>query len=171
MKIDSNQHTENSIRTYSGKSFDLSIRDPDSITIEDIAHGLSHQPRFAGQLKKFYTVAQHSVLVASLVPDEHKLAALMHDSAEAYMGDMPSPFKKMMPDFKYLEYELLAVISEKYGFEYPFTAHIKKADTTLLKMEWESFVFGDGDMYCWPPDVAKATFIRTFEEITKNITN
>ena len=93
-------YTENSIRTFTGKVFDLKILDPESICIEDIAHALAKTTRFGGHLKEFYSVAQHSVLMAQLVPSELKVEALLHDASEAYLGDMPSPFKKMMPEYK-----------------------------------------------------------------------
>ena len=48
-----------------------------------------------------------------------KLAGLLHDASEAYIGDMPSPFKKLMPDYKKLEDNLMKVIAQKFGFEYP----------------------------------------------------
>lgn len=167
MKDDPFQYTENAIRTYSGKNFDLKILDPDSIVIEDIAHGLSHTARFAGHLYQMYNVAQHSVLVASKVSNEHRLAALLHDASEAYMGDMPSPFKKLMPDFKYLENELMNVIAQKFGFDYPFHKEVKEADLYLLHAEWKSFVMGGGQMVVWPPIFAKKQFLNIYKEITE----
>ena len=58
---DGNVYTENSIRTFTGKVFDLKILDPDSICIDDIAHALAYTPRFGGHLPQPYSVAQHSV--------------------------------------------------------------------------------------------------------------
>lgn len=129
------EYTENSIRTYTGKVFDLKILDPDSICIEDIAHALSHTNRFGGHLREPYTVAQHSVMVVNCVPEHLKLTALLHDATEAYIGDMPSPFKKLMPDYKALENNLMKVIAEKYSLVYPFPPEIKAADSHLLGVE------------------------------------
>ena len=80
---DTNIYTENSIRTNTGKVFDLKLMDPESICIEDIAHALSHVSRFGGHLDKHYSVAQHSVYVAQCLTAENQLAGLLHDATEA----------------------------------------------------------------------------------------
>lgn len=68
----------------------------DQITIEDIATGLSNVCRFNGQIKQWYSVAEHSIHVAELVPKEYKLQALLHDATEAYICDVPTPLKRML---------------------------------------------------------------------------
>jgi uncharacterized protein len=74
----------------------------------DIAHGLSMMCRFAGQCSRFYSVAEHSVLVAWLlkhrfsVTDGQVFEGLIHDAEEAYLGDMPSPIKYALPDYQSL---------------------------------------------------------------------
>jgi len=160
------KYTENSIRTYTGKVFDLKILDPDSICIEDIAHALSNTARFAGHLPRMYSVAQHSVWVAARVPAEHRLAALLHDASEAYIGDMPSPFKKMMPEYKEIEERLMQAIFKKFGLEYPLHPCIKEMDMQALDMEWDSYVmnsepFPASILY---PFQAKAVFLQIYEE-------
>jgi len=87
------------LSTRSGQRVQLLQPQPDSIDIGDIALGLSRQYRFNGHTTTPYTVAQHSVVVSYLVPAEHALQALLHDAAEAYIGDLPSPVKKLCPDF------------------------------------------------------------------------
>ena len=159
-------YTENSIRTYTGKVFDLKILDPDSICIEDIAHALSFVPRFGGHLKQLYSVAQHSIEAVFLVPDEHKLAALLHDASEAYIGDMPSPFKKLMPDYKELENNLMIVIAEKFGFQYPLHPEVKKADNILLNTEWDRLVISLDFEERITPQVAETAFLELFELVT-----
>lgn len=103
--------------TYSGKMLDLSDIRPEAIDIKDIAHALSQLCRFSGQCRSFYSVAEHSIRVCGLVPDEHKLAALLHDASEAYLGDVIAPIKQMLPAYKKLEDELMAVIANKFGFQ------------------------------------------------------
>jgi len=159
------QHPENSIRMYTGKYFDLKTMDPDTICIEDIVHGLSNTMRFAGQLDVPYSVLQHSVLVADNVSKENQLAALLHDASEAYLGDMPSPFKKMLPDYKAIEDKLMRVIAEKFGFEYPLPTEVKEIDRHFLEVEWNAFVEKKLPLKVWTPAKAKNIFNDLFESV------
>ncbi|MDB0600303.1 HD domain-containing protein [Tenacibaculum maritimum] len=167
MDITDTIYTENSIRTYTGKVFDLKILDPDSICIEDIAHALSHTARFAGHLPEMYSVAQHSVLVGSKCEREHKLAALLHDASEAYLGDMPSPFKKMMPEYKKIEDNLMQVIAKKFGFQYPLHPQVKHFDKEYLSLEWDSFVNGTDAIVIWDTEQAEQMFLDAFKFLTE----
>jgi hypothetical protein len=86
----------NTIETISGGSFDYT---KPQIRVDDVAHGLSNVCRFGGHTSRYYSVAEHSVLVASIVAlsaPEHALAALWHDAHEAYMGDLPTPLKALV---------------------------------------------------------------------------
>lgn len=71
---------------------------PWQIDIRDIVLGLSRFPRYVGQSSVVETVAEHGVLTSALVkhlggsPLE-RFAALNHDDAEAYLGDMINPIK------------------------------------------------------------------------------
>lgn len=123
------------IETFTGKFINCGDPHQEDICIEDIAHGLSMECRFGRQLPKFYSVAQHSILTAGLVSKEHKLAALLHDASEAYIGDMASPTKKQLPDYKKMEATLMKAIAKKFGFEYPLHKEIKEADLELLYLE------------------------------------
>jgi uncharacterized protein len=80
-------------QTYTGKKFDIFNPDPDAICIEDIAGGLGQINRFNGATMFPYSVAEHSLLVCDLCPDGFKLAGLLHDAAETYLGDWPGPWK------------------------------------------------------------------------------
>ena len=86
------------IVTYTGKQFFFDDVQPDSIDIRDIAHALSQLCRFTGHSNLFYSVAQHSLLVSEKMPGRpiDKLTALLHDAAEAYIGDVSSPLKSQM---------------------------------------------------------------------------
>lgn len=84
------------IATVTGRVIDFLNPDPEQLSLDDIARGLSRAPRYAGQTDKPYTVIQHSLLVAHLVEPEHRLHALLHDAPEAYLCDVPSPAKDAM---------------------------------------------------------------------------
>lgn len=91
--------------TYTGKIVDILNLQPDDIDIEDIAMSLARQPRFNGHTTKFYSVAQHCVLASQLGVYNDRLAILLHDAAEAYVGDIVTPLKEYSP----LKNELLRV--------------------------------------------------------------
>lgn len=160
------KYTPNSIETYTGLIFDLKLMEPSTICIEDIAHGLSHVCRFGGHLKKFYSVAQHCVWVANQLGVPDKLSGLMHDASEAYLGDMPSPFKKMMPGYREIEYDLMMVISKKYDFQYPLEPQIKAVDHAALINEWNDHKVGFNPLECWSPEEAKDEFLKLFRILT-----
>lgn len=97
------------ILTYSGVVIDPLRPSISKIKIYDIAHHLSNICRFGGAPKKFYSVAQHSVLCCALLPLRsspiHHLAALLHDAAEAYLGDIITPLKYHPAFAAFREYE------------------------------------------------------------------
>lgn len=84
--------------TFSGHAFD--IFDPSTwvFDITDIAQSLGNVCRFGGHVY-FYSVAEHSVRVAEWLRDRGhgpivQMLGLMHDSIEAYIGDIIRPIKK-----------------------------------------------------------------------------
>lgn len=165
MKLDQ-EYTSHGIRTYTGKCFDIQILDPDSICIDDIAHALSHTSRFGGHLEKSLSVAQHSYYVALNVAPKNRLAALLHDASEAYIGDMPSPFKKLMPDFKKFENDLMMAIAEKLGFDLPLHKEVKEADKMIFDYEWDTFIMYTHTWFdYWEPEKAKDKFLEIYRSI------
>jgi hypothetical protein len=123
------------IQTYTGKHFYLINPTEDMICIEDIAHALSMQCRFAGHIREFYSVAEHSYHVSGLCNAENRLAGLLHDASEAYIADIASPFKPFLTNYKELENNIMKVIAKKFGFEYPFNNDIHESDVAQLKTE------------------------------------
>jgi hypothetical protein len=122
------------IMLASGNWFDF--KDPwnSEFTIEDIAQGLSNLCRYAGQCRQFYSVAEHSLQVAALVP-EYPLEALLHDAAEAFLGDITRPLKQLLPDFQRIEREIEAVIQYRFRLDSRARDVVKKADLRVLAAE------------------------------------
>lgn len=102
------------ITTYLGRQFFIMHATVGDIYIEDIAHGLSNNCRYTGQCSTFYSVAEHSVRMSKLAPDNLKLPVLMHDAPEAYLNDLPSLVKRCLPLYIEMEEHLLDVIFAKY---------------------------------------------------------
>ena len=123
------------VTTFSGRKFHFLNPHPDEIDIEDIAHALSLTCRFGGQCKEFYSVAEHSIRVAEIVPKDYKLHALLHDASEAYLPDLPRPMKAELPEFKRMEKGIMLAIAEKYISFWGDERIIKRADNILLATE------------------------------------
>lgn len=123
------------VSTFSGNRFYPLEPRIDHIAIEDIAHGLAYQCRFNGQTHEFYSVAQHSLIVSSLAPTDLRLAALLHDAAEAYLGDMVKPLKVLLPEFAAIEDQVSAMIATAFGIDFSDYGPIKRADLIALATE------------------------------------
>ena len=123
------------ISLLSGAMFNYTDPDASDVTIEDIATALSHVCRFAGHISRFYSVAQHVVNTSYIVAPEHAFSALMHDTAEAFTNDLPTPLKAALPVFKELEVSIESAMSRKFGFQYPLHPAVKLADLQMLKLE------------------------------------
>lgn len=70
MEISTEQKEPICIHTFSGIAFDLLNPKPEMILLEDIIHSLALINRFNGASIFPYSVAQHSLYVASLLPSE-----------------------------------------------------------------------------------------------------
>ena len=138
--------------TYTHKKFWPLDPHCDDVCIEDIAHALSLICRFGGHCREFYSVAQHSILVAGLVAmvePEFTLEALMHDAAEAYLGDFIRPIKRMVPELSLWEVRVMGAIRRGFGLKDHGAKTIKWADDCLLRSE-HAQIINDGRE--WPTD-------------------
>lgn len=139
----------NWIMTHTGKKFKPFNPRTEDIDIEDIAHALSNICRFNGHVNQFYSVAEHSVLVSVLCPEELKLKGLLHDAAEAYLGDVPSPLKTESQEAA--EAILLNKIFEKFRVASGGNGIIHQIDEQVLF--WEALKLGmDPFSWDWMPD-------------------
>jgi hypothetical protein len=125
------------IHTFSGIAFDLLDPKPEMILVEDIVHSLALMNRFNGAALFPYSVAQHSLYVSGLLPQELKLHGLLHDAAEAYVGDMVSPLKKLMSQYKKVEEGIARVVAHVFGLSHPEPPEVKMADLAVLSAERE----------------------------------
>lgn len=170
------------ILLHSGKYHDLRTvcAETQEYRIEDIAHALSHICRFTGHTRWFYSVAQHSVHVAELVPPEYRLEALMHDASEAYLGDVSSPLKAMLPDYHAIEKVVEMRIAAKFGLPLKQTPAVKIADMRMLVTErrdllptgepgyvWPMFEPAPWRIDPWPSEFAKQKFAERFIQYSK----
>ena len=105
------------ISTRSGVEFSIQFPVSKAVRLEDIANGLAQCNRFVGQAPHPYSVAQHAVYLAWLFRDDRELSrwALMHDAAEAYIGDISRPLKELLPEIHPIENRILRVIAKHFG--------------------------------------------------------
>jgi uncharacterized protein len=151
----------------------------DDINIFDIAHALSNTCRYGGHCDFFYSVAEHSIIVSRLCSKVFALEGLLHDASEAYFPDIPSPIKRLMPEIKNAENNILNAIWNKFGLSYQFMHKIKAIDSSLIKKEVKILIkranadcFVSDDFYDfeikisgYSPLEAKKKFLERFFEI------
>ena len=168
------------ILLVSGEYFDYENPEGLRFDVGDIARGLSHICRFAGQSPRFYSVAEHSVHVSRIVPPEQALAGLLHDAAEAFVGDMAKPLKVMCPDYQAVEKRVEKAVLAEFGIAMPLDPSIKEADIRMLATEQAQLMNNRDDwghthgrdaveglqIQCLSPDEAHDLFIARFEQLT-----
>lgn len=128
------------ITTYTGIHFDPLAPTPERLEIRDIAHALSLLCRGNGHVQTFFSVGQHCIHCALEAQARGMsrrvvLACLLHDASEAYLSDVPRPFKKSLPAYRQLEDRLLAVIYQKYlgsALTAEEAAQVKQIDDDML---------------------------------------
>lgn len=161
------------LETVSGKKINVTNPDPSTIDITDIAWALSRMPRFSGHTIPYipYTVAQHCIQVAKeLAPHgpEVQLYGLLHDAAEAYINDLPSPVKHI-PEIhaviSKLEDSLMSTIYKALNIRPPTSeeeAIVKIADKHQQAVEAYNFMYSRGSDWNLPPVTFKR--LQEFEQ-------
>lgn len=128
----------NWMQTFTGKQFYPLDPRPEDVDPVDIAHSLSLICRYGGHTTRFYSVAEHCVLLSQAVAPEHALWALLHDATEAYVGDMVRPLKSHMPTYQMIEYKVWGAIALRFGIDQPdalpklMPLEVKEADSRIL---------------------------------------
>ena len=158
------------------------------VRLRDVAHSLAMQCRYLGHVKKFYSVAEHSVLTSRLAeyfgePSKVVKACLLHDAHEAYIGDFPSPFKEAVPGLKLFEHSIEAAVRD--AFDLPADNHdiwqsVKHYDIMMLHWEADTLfdpspdwveeqvvleIPDDHSIWCLGPDAAKVAFRKRLREL------
>ena len=176
------------IETSTGIAFYPFRPTAEMVSIVDIAWALSRTCRWNGhseiQPKRFYSVAEHSVLMADYLRSRgHSrltcLTALLHDGAEAYVSDVPGPIKPFFPGFKEMEALIDGAIAEKFGSLHPFPPPVKELDRAMIPTEHEQLFTDewcdvfiamepvDIKLKCWSPEEAYDNFMGRYASLTK----
>ena len=184
------------IQLHSGRVFDFENPTPEMVRVQDIAYALAGLARFTGHARRShqgfpYTVAQHSVLVSRLVDPQYALEGLLHDAHEAYVQDLNSPCKKMVPEYKDFESRIEEVVRCAFRLPRLQTQAVKEADLDALWQEvqrlmpdhkaplWDwirgrrrPMLVGDPSkadewLEPWPHNVAHGRFIERYRELTE----
>lgn len=156
------------IRTISGKQFSLLEPTPEMVDIRDITAGLAHKGHFSGLTPFFFSIAQHSVMVcdefSSANPSADprlKLLALLHDAAEAYLGDIIKPLKVRLPEFALWEENIQKAICARYEMDFSSMHLVKSSDIFIQEVEFNAFYRG-GRLKYLTPEQSKYEFIDRF---------
>lgn len=168
----------NWMQTYRGSQFwPLDMR-PEDIFIEDIAHSLSMICRFGGHCERFYSVAEHSVLVSQVVPPELALLGLMHDATEAYVGDVIRPLKPALTGYAAIEHNVWLAVCARFRLPGSMPDEIKAADNAVLLTEQIALMKDAPAPWCvggepadvnvigLPPEDAEEWFLERFVELS-----
>lgn len=172
----------NFMQTFSGEPFYPLAPTEDDIQIVDIAHALGMVCRYGGHVRRFYSVAEHCVLLSHTVDPEHALWALLHDSTEAYVGDMVFPLKAEIPAYQKIEDRLMDVIAAKYGLPGEMPAQVKEHDRRIVIDERDDLMSPSRQpwpaleglpplgvtVHGWYPHQAEEKYLSRFHELTEN---
>ena len=153
---------------------------PEDVDIDVIAHSLSNLCRFGGHTRHFYSVAEHSVAVSELCSPENQLAGLLHDAAEAYIGDIVRPIKAAafyMPDglhgpmeeIAQVEDRILAAVLGRFNLDPVLPDEVILADNAIMVEEADRLIFDLGPVdpnEIYLPARARELFLRAFDRLT-----
>lgn len=170
------------MQTFTGRQFYPLAPRPEDVDPVDIAHALSLICRYGGHTRRFYSVAEHCVLMSRAVAPEHALFALLHDATEAYVGDMVRPLKLHMLEYRQVEWNVWEAITIRFGLALTGRAlprEVKEADNRILLDEraavlspppadWavEDLQPLGVQIQCWPPEMAEHAYTERLRELT-----
>lgn len=170
------------ITTYSGIKFHFDDPKPEEVAIVDIAYALANTYRWGGHACPNITVAQHSVIVCDMLlrrgyDAEVGMQGLLHDAAEAYLGDIPTPIKSRLPEFQAMELLVESAIFEHFGISLPMHPAVKLADLEARRWEYRDLMSPNGGVEppegnhpsipIWDNGTAAMTFLGRFHAISE----
>lgn len=166
------------METFSGEAFYPLDPQVEDVRIIDIAHALALTCRYNGHCSKFYSVAEHCTRMSIWMPgvaDPRWL--LLHDAAEAYLADLPTPIKNLMPEYKEHENRVLGVIMDAFSLPKMQEEAVKQADLIMLATECRDLMRSGGlhwnlkasalpyKIDPWTPEVAEKKFLARATEL------
>lgn len=186
------------IETFTGKQFYPLEPDLRDVDIIDIAHSLSNMCRYTGHSNKYYSVAEHCILMcdfAGLAGHDilTQLIILLHDAHETYIGDISRPIKQSIlqkSEFLYEQFKKYITQLDEVIFEalnIPQWAveknkdYVKFLDNTILarekqilfpnsKNEWSlSAPPLDVNIWCHPPEIIEKHFLNRYKYLSKQL--
>lgn len=167
------------IQTHWGEKFDF--LQPVRAYYMDVAHALSNICRYNGHTRKFYSVAEHSYWVSIYVPQKYALIGLLHDAHEAYVGDVTTPLKRLIPDYQKMEQIAWECVSKSFGIPVELPQEVKDIDLRIVQNErklllgkspapWVDMIenaeaLPNLKIECWHPELAKKMFLERFFDL------
>ncbi|UZE51104.1 phosphohydrolase [Rhodopseudomonas sp. P2A-2r] len=169
------------MQTFTGRQYWPLDPRVDEVDITDIAEALSKLCRYGGHTRRFYSVAEHCVLLARspICPPRYRFAALMHDASEGYVVDVIRPIKPYLGGYAEIEHANMVVIAERYGFAWPMPPIIKEMDARILHDERDQAMAYppadwnvpgaalDVQLQFWSPTRACDEFLAAFREFSR----
>ncbi len=171
------------ILLHSGRYYDYLDPEGSTYDIEDVAHALSQQNRFAGHTVRPYPTAAHCCMVHDHLPAQHQKAGLLHDGHESFVIDAPSPMKLVLPGYKAFEVLHQEAFLARFGLRMAdvLDPAVKQADLEALATEKRDLFPYDSDpgqwtwlearpwalpTPDWSPARAKREFLDRYEQLS-----
>lgn len=156
----------------------------------DCAAALSKLCRYTGHSRHFYSIAEHEILVSEIMeylelgdPWE----GFHHDNGEYLLGDVSSPLKSLLPDYKVIEHHVDTAFRAQLGLPVTMSEGCKKADWLALFIEAATLVPSGGKNWgapagiwdeaqsligkfwirCWIPDRAEREWQARFTQLER----
>lgn len=164
------------IETFTGLEFDLLNPKNNIYRPEDVLHALAKECRYGGHCDKFYSVNEHIYIGTFLIDGINEQCEwCVHDSPEAYLKDIPTPLKRLFPEYEKLHDAHLEEICRQWGISYPLCDKVWEVDHLMFEIEQPQLMKGlfyekkpvneKIKLFCWNPEEAKEALTSRFKEL------